>query len=87
MHSHMEVLATYSLVLRFGFVLDIERTFYISTFSKNFVSISKLLLYGFSLSFIGTSFHLLKNNVMFGDGILDGGLFKYHFNLTSNITL
>ena len=69
----METIRTYRLVLRFGFVLDLERIFYVPSFSRNLIAISRLLPYGFSFNFVGTSFHLIIDNVIVGDGILDDG--------------
>ena len=36
--SHVEAVGTYRLVLRSGFVLDLERTFYVPSFSRNLIS-------------------------------------------------
>ena len=80
MHSHVEEIRTYCLVLKSNFILDVNRIFSIMSFSKNLVSISKILSYVFSLNFIGTSFHLFKDNVNVGDVILDDVLFKFHLN-------
>ena len=74
--SHVKAVGTYRLVLRFGSVLDLERTFYVPFFSRNLISISRLLPYGFSFKFASISFHLIKDNDVVGDGILDNGLFK-----------
>ena len=35
--SHVESIRTYSLVLDNGYVLDLERTFYIPSFSRNLI--------------------------------------------------
>ena len=47
----------------------------------------RLLPYGFSFKFVGISFHLIKNNVVVGDGILDDGLFKLDLNPSFNHSL
>ena len=73
---HVEAVGTYKLVLRFGFVLNLENFFFVPSFSKNLISVSRLLPYGFSFKFVGILFHLIKDNVVVGDGILDNGLFK-----------
>ena len=71
---------TYILVLRSGFVLDLERTFYVPSFSRNLILVSRLVLHGFSFSFVGTSLHLLKDNVVVRNCILDDGLFRLYLN-------
>ena len=48
---------TYRLDLNFGFVLDLDKIFYITSFSRNLISVSRLLPLSFSFNFIGTSFH------------------------------
>ena len=68
----MEVVGTYKLVLRSSFVLNLEKTFFVSLFSRNLILVSRLLPYGLSFKFIGISFHLIKDNVV-GNGILDNG--------------
>ena len=49
MHSHVEAIGTCSLILSSGFVLVLEKTFYIPGFSKNLVSVSRLVSLGFFL--------------------------------------
>ena len=44
MSSHVEVIATCNLVLSSGFILELEKTFYVPSFSKNLISISRLVL-------------------------------------------
>ena len=83
----MEAVRTDRLVLRFGFVLDLERTFFVPSFSKNLILVSRLLPYGFSVKFLGISFHLIKENVVVSDGILDNGLFKLYLNPCFNHSL
>ncbi|KAH9760840.1 Integrase catalytic domain-containing protein [Citrus sinensis] len=87
MPSRVEVVRTYRLVLNSGFVLDLDKTFYIPSFSRNLVSVSRLLPFGFGFDFLGTIFHLLKDSVIVGDGILDDGMFKLHLNPTFDFNL
>ena len=56
-------------------------------FSRNLVSVSRLLPFGFGFNFLGTYFHLLKDSVIVGDGILDDGMFKLHLNPTFDFNL
>ena len=83
----MEAIGTYRLVLRIDYVLNLQRTFYVPSFSKNLISISRFLPYGFSFKFVGTSFHLVKDNVIIGGGTLDNDLFKLDLNLNLNHSL
>ena len=78
--SHVEAISTYRFVLRSGFVLDLERTFYVPSFSRNLISVSRLVPHGFSFNFVGTSLHLLKDNAVISDGTLDDRLFRLNLN-------
>ena len=85
--SHVKAVGTYRLVLRFGFVLDLEITFFVPSFSRNLISVSRLLPYGFTFKFISISFHFIKDNIIVGDGILDNCLFKLYLNPSLNHSL
>ena len=87
MPSHVEAVGTYKLVLNSGFVLDLDKTFYIPSFSRNLVLVSRLLPFGFGFNFLGTTFHLLKDSVIVGDRILNDGVFKLHLNPLLILTL
>ncbi|KAH9801459.1 hypothetical protein KPL71_001044 [Citrus sinensis] len=73
MPSRVEAVGTYKLVLNSGFILDLDKTFYIPSFSRNLVLVSRLLPFGFGFNFLGTTFHLLKDSVIVGDRILNDG--------------
>ena len=85
--SHVKAVGTYRLVLRFGFVLDLEINFFVPSFSRNLISVSRLLPYGFTFKFISISFHFIKDNIIVGDGILDNCLFKLYLNPSLNHSL
>ena len=53
MRSHVEAVGTFRLVLKSGFVLDLENTVYVPSFSRNLVSIAKLIPFGFDFNFTG----------------------------------
>ena len=84
---HVEAVGTYKLVLRSDFVLNLEKKNFVPSFSRNLISVSRLLSYGFSFQFVGISFDLIKENVIVGDGILDNGLFKLNLNPSFNHNL
>ena len=56
--SHVEVVGTCCLVLSSGFILHLEKTFYVPSFSKNFISISRLALLGFYFNFSNYGFFI-----------------------------
>ena len=58
MSSHI---GTYSLFLRSGFLLELEKTFNVPRFSNNLISISRLVPLGFSFNFSDFSFSLSNN--------------------------
>ena len=43
MGSHVEAIGTCYLTLSSGFVLELEKTFYVSSFSRNLISVSRLV--------------------------------------------
>ena len=57
--SHVEVIGTCSLKLSSGFVLQLEKTFYVCNFSRNLFSTLALVPLGISCNFKDTGFTLL----------------------------
>ena len=49
MSSRVEAISTYSLVLSSGFILELEKTFYVPSFSRNLISISRLVPLAFHI--------------------------------------
>ena len=84
MCSHVEVIGTRTSVLSSGFVLNLEKTFYISSFSRNLISISRLIPFGYSFNFLETSFDLFYMSDLVGNGTLFDGLF--FINLKNDTT-
>ena len=79
MCSHVEVVETCSLVLSSGFILNLEKAFYIPSFSRSLISISRVVPLGYSFSFYETSFNLFYKSNLVGNGTLSDGLFLYQF--------
>ena len=82
MGSHVEAIGTCHLVLSSGFVLKLEKTFYVPSFSRNLISVSRLVPFGFSFTFSDKSFNLYNKSECVGNGILSDGL--YCLNLQNN---
>ena len=74
--SHVESIGTYSLVLDNGYVLDLESAFYIPSFSRNLISVSRLVPLGYSFKFSNCNFCLFCKSELIGKGILSNGLFS-----------
>jgi len=55
---HDEVVGTYKLVLSSGFVLNLEEAFYVSSYSRNIIYISRHVPLVYSFKFYETSFTL-----------------------------
>ena len=51
MGSHVEAIGTCTLTLRNGFFLVLDKTYYIPSFSRNLISVSRLVPLGFSFTF------------------------------------
>ena len=54
--SHVESIETCRLVLDNGYVLDLERTFCVPSFSRNLISVSRLVPLGYSFKFSDYTF-------------------------------
>ena len=88
MRSHVEAVGTCSLVLSSGFILNLEKTFYVPSFSRNLISASRVVSLGYSFSFSETSFSLFYKSNLVGNGTLFNGLFSINLqNDTINNTM
>ncbi|KAL5810495.1 hypothetical protein ACOSQ3_027207 [Xanthoceras sorbifolium] len=58
MGSHVEAIGTYYLTLSSGFVLELDKTFYVPNFSRKLISVSRLVPFGYSFNFLKISFSL-----------------------------
>ena len=84
MRSHVEAVGTCSLVLSSDFIFDLEKTFYVPSFSRNLISISRVVPLGYSFSFYETSFSLFYKFNLVGNGTSSNGLFS--INLQNDTT-
>ena len=84
MSSRLESIGTCSLVLSNGFILELEKTFYVPSLSRNLISISRLVPLGFSFNFTDLGFSLSNKSKVIGYGALSDGLF--HIQLHNDVT-
>ena len=84
MSSRVEAIDTCSLVLSSGFILELEKTFYVPSFSRNLISVSRLVPLGFSFNFTDSSFSTSNKSKVIGYGALSDGLF--HIQLHNDVT-
>ncbi|KAL5781847.1 hypothetical protein ACOSP7_006876 [Xanthoceras sorbifolium] len=84
MGSHVEAIGTCYLTLSSGFVLELEKTFYVPCFSKKLISVSRLVPFEYSFNFSETSFSLFYKFDCVGHSTLYDGL--YCINLQNNAT-
>ena len=88
MRSHVEDIGTCSLVLSSGFILNLEKTFYILSFSRSLISVSRVVPLGYSFNFYETSLNLFYKSNLVGNGTLFDGLFFINLqNDTTNNTM
>ena len=73
--SHVKAIGTCSLKLSSGFVWQLEKTFYVPSFSRNLLSISAIVPLRISCNFKDTSFTLLIKSEVNGYVILCDGLY------------
>ena len=71
----MEAIGTCILTLSGGFVLKLERAFYVPSFSQNLISNFRLVPFGYSFNFKDISFGLFYNFECVENGILSDGLY------------
>ena len=83
MSSRVEAISICSLVLSSGFILELEKTFYVPSFSRNLISISRLVPLGFSFNFTDSGFSLSNKSKVIGYGALSDGLF--HIQLHNDV--
>ncbi|KAF7844933.1 Retrovirus-related Pol polyprotein from transposon TNT 1-94 [Senna tora] len=76
MGSLVEAIGTCKLILNSGFVLILDRTFYVPNFSRNLISISKLVPLGYSFEFSNNMFKLFFKSNIVGNGTMSDGLFR-----------
>ena len=72
----VETVETYCLKLDTKHRLDLLETPYVSSLSRNLVSLSKLDVTGYSFNFGNGCFNLFKHNHLIGTDILCDGLYK-----------
>ena len=73
MSSHVEAIGTCYLTLDGGFVLELKKTFYVPSFSRNLISVSRLVSFGYSFHFLETSFSFIyKSDCVENDILFDG---------------
>ena len=65
------------------FLLELENTFYVPSFSRNLISVSRLVPFGYSFNFSEIYFNLFYKSDCVGNGILFDGL--YCINLQNNV--
>ncbi|KAA8532494.1 hypothetical protein F0562_032527 [Nyssa sinensis] len=75
MRSHVDFVGTCNLILSSGFVLILEKTFYIPSFSRNLISVSRLVPLGYCFKFSDTSFSLIYESEIVGVDTMCDGLF------------
>ena len=75
MPSHVEAIGTCKLVLSSGFILSLEKTFYIPSFARNLISVSRLVSFGYSFNFSDSCFSLYYGYDVIGNGTLSNCLY------------
>ena len=75
---------TCNLGLSSSFILKLKKTFYIPSFSRNLISVSRLVPLRYSFNFSDTSFNFYYKSNIVGYGTLSGGLF--FLNLQNDAT-
>lgn len=76
MKAPIEGIRTYRLILDNGYQLDLSKTIYVPSISRNLISVSRLDVCGFNGKFGSNSFSLFKNSEFIGSDFLIDGLYK-----------
>ena len=86
MSSHVEAVGTCILILSTGFSLSLERTFYVPGFSRNLISVSRLVSIGFSFNFSNSGLSLSNKSGVIGYGTMSDNLFRLDLQNNDNHT-
>src|SRR5262249_9737779 len=70
MHSPAKTVENFRLILDSDFVLVLENIFYVPTFTRNLIFISRLDKVGFSITFVSSGFNLCKDSTIVGSDLL-----------------
>jgi hypothetical protein len=71
--SQVEAIGTFRIILKSGYVLNLENVFFIPKFSRNLIYVSKLDDVGFGFWFINSTFSIFKGEQFIVGGIkIDG---------------
>ena len=73
--SQVVAIGTFRIILKSGHVLDLSDVFYVPSFSRNLISVAKLVAKGYSFVFENV-LSIFKNNVHVATGTLDGNLYR-----------
>lgn len=76
MHSHVETIGICRLVLYFGFILNLEKTYYIFSYLRNIISISRIVPLVLSFNFSQITFSLLHNSFVMRNVTMNQGHFQ-----------
>lgn len=76
LESEVRAIGTYRLVLATGFELTLNNTLFVSSISRNLVSLSRLDKEGFIFHFGNRSLCMYKDNILLGTGYLCDGLYR-----------
>ena len=83
----VEAVGTYRLILDTGHHLDLIKTLYVPSISRNLISLSKLDVAGYSFKFGNGCCNLFKYTHMIGSGVLCDGLYKLNLDKLYDETL
>lgn len=72
----VEIIMTYRLILDIGHYLDLLKTLYVPSLSRNLISLSKLDVNKYSFNFGNGFFSIMKHNHLIGTSNLCNGLYK-----------
>ena len=68
----VEAIGNFRLLLKTGFYLDLDETYFVPSFRRNLISISSLDKFGFFCSFGNGKFSLFHNSKLVSSGSLSG---------------
>ena len=83
---HIEAIGTCKIALSSGFVLDLVKTFYVPSFSRNLISVSRLVPLGYSFNFSDNKLGLFYNSDLVGYGILSDSLYCLDLQNDTSLT-
>jgi transposase InsO family protein len=87
MRSHVKAVGTCRITLETGVILDLHEVFYIPSYSRNLISISKLDKFGYCFKFENSKLSIYRNAIEIGSASIYDGLYRLNVMIQTQESL